>query len=266
MSVVHLRHIKRSLEKDFRALVDMTDYAGKPAEQEEDAFFARAQAAFSIVMTAKVSASLAASGVVDSFDDNGIDAIYFDPDEKVLFLVPSKWHKNGKGSLEAAEVMKFVQGVRDLLDADFSRFNQKVQKQQVAILAALEDPSVRFKLILVHTGLQALSKHAQRPLNDLLAEVNDASNMLSTVALTQTELHKAVVAEAERDSIKLEVMLSEWGQCKQPYASYYGQVEAADIGVWWRDHQLSWFVMIENRSWPTLLRRRERTPSASSSL
>jgi hypothetical protein len=75
-----------------------------------------------------------------------------------------------------------------------------------------------------------------------LAEVNDASNMLSTVPLTQTDLHKAVVAEAEGDSIKLEVMLAEWGHCKQPYASYYGQVEAADIGVWWKEHQQALFA------------------------
>lgn len=242
MSVVHLRHIKRSLEKDFRALVDMADYAGKPKEQEEDAFLTRAQAAFSLVVAAKITPAIAASSIVDLFDDNGIDAIYFDPDEKLLFLVQSKWRKNGKGSIDSAEVMKFVQGVRDLLDADFTRFNQKVQKQQAAILAALDDPSVRFKLILVHTGIQALSKHAQRPLDDLLAEVNDASPMLSTVPLTQTDLHKAVVAEAEGDSIKLEVMLSEWGHCKQPYASYYGQVEASDIGVWWKEHQQTLFA------------------------
>jgi len=242
MSVVHIRHIKLSLEKDFRSLVDMADYVGKPQNKEEDAFLTRAQAAFSLVITAKIMPSMAASSVVDSFDDNGIDAIYFDPSEKLLFLVQSKWHKNGKGSIESAEVMKFVQGVRDLMDANFSRFNHKVHKQQAAILAALDDPSVRFKLVLVHSGIQALSKHAHRPLDDLLAEVNDASNMLSTVTLTQAHLHKAVVAEAEGDSIKLEVMLNDWGQCKQPYASYYGQVEAADIGAWWNEYQQALFV------------------------
>jgi hypothetical protein len=242
MSAVHIRHIRLSLEKDFRSLVDMVDYVGKPKDKEGDAFLTRAQAAFSLVITAKIAPSIAASSVVDSFDDNGIDAIYFDPDEKLLFLVQSKWHKNGKGSIDSAELMKFVQGVRDLLDAKFSRFNQKVQKQQAAILAALDDPSVRFKLVVVHTGIQALSKHAHRPLNDLLAEVNDASNMLSTVTLTQAHLHEAVVAEAEGDSIKLEVMLNEWGQCKQPYASYYGQVEAVDIGSWWKDHQQALFI------------------------
>src|SRR5208283_3197689 len=126
MSAVHIRHIRLSLEKDFRSLVDMVDYVGKPKDKEEDAFLTRAQAAFSLVITAKIVPSIAAPSVVDSFDDNGIDAIYFDPDEKLLFLVQSKWHKNGKGSIDSAEVMKFVQGVRDLLEAKFSDFNQKV--------------------------------------------------------------------------------------------------------------------------------------------
>jgi AIPR protein len=242
MSIVHLRHIKRSMETEFRAFVDMADYVGKPRQQEEDAFLSRAQAAFSLVITAKVTPAVAGSSVVDSFDDNGIDAIYFDADEKLLFLVQSKWHRNGNGSIDSAEVMKFVQGVRNLLEADFSCFNEKVRGQQAGILAALDDPSVRFRLVLVHTGVQALSIHAQRPLNALLNDVNDASNMLSTVTLNQTDLHRAVVAEAEGDSIKLEVLLSEWGQCKQPYASYYGQVEAADIGLWWREHQQALFA------------------------
>jgi AIPR protein len=242
MSIVQIRHITRALETEFRPFVDMGDYLGKPKHMEEDAFYSRAQAAFSLVITAKATPAVAGSCVVDSFDDNGIDAIYFEPDEKMLFLVQSKWHKTGNGSIDSAEVMKFVQGVRNLLEADFSRFNEKVRRQATSILAALDDPSVRFRLVLVHTGLQALSTHAQRPLNDLLNDVNDASNMLSTVTLNQTDLHRAVVAEAEGDSIKLEVLLSEWGQCKQPYASYYGQVEAADIGLWWKEHQQSLFA------------------------
>lgn len=242
MSTVHLRHIKKSLETDFRKFVDMSDYAGKPWEHEEDAFLTRAQAAFSLVVVAKTSVDLAASGIVDAFDDNGIDAIHFDSDEKVLFLVQSKWHKKGTGSVDSGDVMKFVRGVRDLLDANFSNFNQKVNNLQTTILTALDDPSVKFKLIIVHTGLQALSNHAQRPLSELLSDINDAGNMLSAVTLNQTDLHNAVVKEAAGDSIRIEVMLNEWGQCKQPYSSYYGQVEASDIGNWWKEHQQSLFA------------------------
>jgi AIPR protein len=45
-----------------------------------------------------------------------------------------------------------------------------------------------------------------------------------------------VSSDAEGGSIKLEVLLHDWGGCTQPYASYYGQVAAGDIGAWWVDH------------------------------
>ena len=97
---------------------------------------------------AKVDPQIAAASITDSFDDNGIDAIRYDQDDRVLFLVQSKWHKNGQGSIESAEVMKFVQGVRDLLEANFSRFNSKVLDQQDAVMATLEDPNLRVHLVL----------------------------------------------------------------------------------------------------------------------
>jgi AIPR protein len=74
-------------------------------------------------------------------------------------------------------------------------------------------------------------------MTDLLSELNDASSIATTTTLSQADLHKAISSDAEGSSIKLEVMLHEWGQCKQPYPAYYGQVEAADVGRWWVDHQ-----------------------------
>jgi hypothetical protein len=236
MGVVQIRHITRALDRDFRSIIDMTDYQDKPQAQVDDAFHTRAQAAYSLAIVAKVDPHVAAGSVTDSFDDNGIDAVQYEQDERILFLVQSKWHKNGQGSIESAEVMKFAQGVRDLLDANFSRFNSKVVGQQATIMAALDDPNIRVHLVLVHTGIQLLSAHARRPLDDLLKELNDASNMATTTILTQKELHKAISSESEGRSIKLEVMVYEWGQCKQPYPAYYGQVEAADIGRWWGEH------------------------------
>jgi hypothetical protein len=225
-------HARRTIDS-----YDMTDYEGKQQAQVDDAFHTRAQAAYSLVVLAKLEPKDAAAAVTDAYDDNGIDAVYFDQDEKTLYLVQSKWHKNGQGSIDLAEVMKFVQGVRDLLEANFTRFNDKIVKLQAAIMAALDDPNLRLHLVLVHTGVQALSTHAKRPLTDLLNELNDASNIATTTTLTQSDLHKAISSDAEGSSIKLEVMLHEWGQCKQPYSAYYGQVEAADVGRWWADYQ-----------------------------
>ncbi len=237
MSIVHIRHITKFFDREFQSLVDMADYQGRHQDEVNDAFHTRTQAAYSLVVLAKLDSSIAAAAVTDSFDDNGIDAIYYDQDDRLLYLVQSKWHRNGQGSVESADVMKFVQGVRDLLDANFSRFNAKVMAKKATVLMALDEPTLRVHLVLAHTGVQQLSTHAKRPLTDLLNEINDATNIASTTLLTQTELHKAISSDAEGSSIKLEVMLHEWGQCKQPYPAYYGQVEAADIGRWWTEHQ-----------------------------
>jgi AIPR protein len=237
MSIVHIRHITKLFDRVFGSIVDMADYKGKSQAQVDDAFHTRAQAAFSLTFLAKVDPQIAATSITDSFDDNGIDAIRYEQDDRILFLVQSKWHKNGQGSIESAEVMKFVHGVRGLLEANFSRFNSKVVDQQDAILATLDDPNLRVHLVLVHTGVQPLSTHARRPLDDFLKEINDVSNIATATTVTQKDLHKAISSDSEGRSIKLEVMLHEWGQCKQPYSAYYGQVEAADIGRWWEEHQ-----------------------------
>ncbi len=242
MSAVHIRHIKLALEKQFRGLIDMSDYKNQKANEEADAFLSRAQAAFSLQIVGGVGPDVAASSVVDAFDDNGIDAIHFDDEEKTLYLVQSKWHNSGQGSIELGDLHKFAQGVRDLLEANFASFNKKVKLQEQKILAALDDPAVRFRLVLVHTGAQPLSKHATKVVNALLDEVNDASNMISSQTVNQSELHKAVVSKAEGESIKLEILLSEWGCCKQPYLSYYGQVEAADVATWWKENQQNLFA------------------------
>jgi hypothetical protein len=99
MSIVHIRHITKSFDKEFASLVDMTDYQGKPQVQVDDAFHTRAQAAYSLVVIAKVEPRIAAAAVTDAFDDNGIDTLCYDQDEKTLYLVQSKWHKAGQGPL-----------------------------------------------------------------------------------------------------------------------------------------------------------------------
>ncbi len=236
MSVVQIRHIRRTLESLFRKHVDMTDYAKKLEAEAEDAFFSRAQAAYAMVITSRIDPCLAAQCVTDSFDDNGIDAIYFDEDERILYLIQSKWHKNGRGSVELGDALKFVQGVRDLLGGSFERFSKKTNKIRSSIETALDDPDIRLHLIIVHTGVQKLSAQVERPVKDCVSELNDTSDFSSYSIITQKELHQAVKAAADGPSITLDIMLQEWGHFKQPYDAYYGQVAAAEIGQWWQEH------------------------------
>lgn len=174
----------------------------------------------------------AAQSVIDGTGDNGIDAVYYDAAEKNCFLVQSKWVSSGNGSVEVGDIHKFIQGVRDLLDAQFSVFNEKMQTHKDKVFTALSDASARFTLGLAYTGEQGLSDDAKRPLDDFISEMNSPTDVMSLKVLNQGALHAIVASGASADSVDLEIMLHDWGMVREPYLSYYGQVAVSDIASW----------------------------------
>jgi hypothetical protein len=174
----------------------------------------------------------AALTVTDGTGDNGIDSVYYDPAEKNCFFVQSKWIGNGNGSVEVGDVHKFIQGVRDLLDARFSLFNKKMGTHQDKVFAALSDASARFTIVLAYTGEQQLSPEARRPLDELLEEMNSPTEVMTLRVLNQAALHSIVASGATADAVNLEIMLHDWGMVHKPYLSYYGQVSVSDIASW----------------------------------
>jgi len=66
-------------------------------------------------MAADLELAQAIASLVDGSDDNGIDAIHYDSQERTLFLVQSKWNTSHSGSVDSAAVLKFLQGVQDLV-------------------------------------------------------------------------------------------------------------------------------------------------------
>jgi hypothetical protein len=232
MSVIHVGHIKNSVVDRFGNLIDLADVQAAQLEQKETCRLTRSLAAFVLAELGGLDDVAAAQGVTDGTGDNGIDAVFYDPAEKNCFLVQSKWISSGNGSVEVGDVHKFIQGVRDLLNADFSRFNAKMQVHKLKVFAALSDASARFTLVLAYTGEQALSTEAQRPLDDFLAEMNSPTEVMTLRLLNQGALHTIVATGATADAVDLEVMLHDWGMVREPYLAYYGQVAVSDIVSW----------------------------------
>src|SRR6266511_583263 len=141
MSIIHVRHIKTALLARLKDHVDLSDCTTDDAEERQRLLLTRALAAYSISLLAGVEPAAAASAVVDGFGDNGIDAVYFDPTERKLYVVQSKWMANGFGSPALGDVQKFIAGFRDLLDGKFDRFTTRLQARQAEILEAISDAS-----------------------------------------------------------------------------------------------------------------------------
>ena len=141
--------------------------------------------------------------MVDGSDDNGIDAIYYDAIEKHLYVVQAKWIHNGVGEPELGDVRGRPGGIRDLLNNAYDRFNPKPAAKAETITDALTDPNTKYDIVLVYTGINLLSEHSRRDLDDLAAEMNDASELLDVDVLSQSDLYTSLTAGISGEPISM---------------------------------------------------------------
>lgn len=236
MGIIQLNQIRSRVIEKYDGKIDVSD-----ARDSDTALQTRGLAAWVIEELSGCSEEDAAQSVVDGFHDNGIDAIYIDAGGSVVYLVQSKWSADGKGSTAVGEMHKFVQGFRDLVNAEFDRFNPKVQVKQQTLETALNDPNVNFRLVLAHTGTQPLSTEGRRVIDDLLADVNEPIETASFISLTQVELHDFLRRGVRGVQPDLRVTLHEWGHVQDPYQAFYGQVDASAIAEWFTQYRTSLF-------------------------
>lgn len=235
MSQLHVNHIKTKLIEIYTDKIDVSDATND--ENKENFFLTRAYTAYTLQVLANLEADVAANSIVDSYNDNGIDAIYFDKKNKLLWLVQSKWIKNGNGEPDTSEVGKFATGVKNLIEFQLDRFNSKVQSKEAEIVEALGDPMVKLQIVLTFTGKDGLSEHSQRIIDDLLKELNDPSELAVFSRFTLKQAHKSLVGFLDGQPIKADLILSNWGKVEEPYFAIYGTISGSDIANIWSEHR-----------------------------
>lgn len=238
VGVVQLNQIKTRISTTCGPLVDVSDVTG----DVDVARLTRGLTAWVLTQAAATSNEDAAAAVTDGFGDNGIDAILIDTDSSIVYLVQSKWNAKGTGSPALGDVHKFIQGFRDIINAQFDRFNAKVQAKQLELEQALSDPNVKFVLIVAHSGSEPMSDIAHQAIADVLAEINDPIDTASFKMLTQTELHGFLTKDAKGTKPDLDVTLFDWGGVDDPYSAIYGQADATAVASWFADYGPQLFV------------------------
>jgi hypothetical protein len=235
MAEVQHSQIKSKLLEHIAALIDKSDLLAKSGSDLESHLLSRAVAAAALKLLAEVDDATAVGAIVDGGKDNGIDAIYYDQKTKVLFLVQSKWSGSHASSIESGEVLKFLQGVRDLISLKTSRFNQKIQSRWSLIEDALNKlTSVR--LIVAYPGSGKIAQDIQDKIDDFIKGQNDTAELFFFHPVTQRELFQYFVREAAPPQIALTIRLSHYGRVESPLRAVYGQVSAIDVAGWYREH------------------------------
>jgi hypothetical protein len=233
MSIIHVNQIKAHISKLFDKKINVQDLGHANQESIDSQFLTRALSAYALHYLSQVDADTAAAAVTDGGKDNGIDALHYDEREKRLYIIQSKWIHSGTGEPDNGDVKKFVSGIRDLFNLRFDRFNDKVNLKKDSVVRALTDPHTKYAVVLAHTGLSRLAIPSQTDLDDLAAEINDASEVLTITLLNQSDLHTSLTIGLSGDPINLDIGIKSWGRVQEPHVAYYGQLNARQIVEWW---------------------------------
>ena len=89
-----------------------------------------------------------------------------------------------------------------------------------------------FVLVIAYTGHQDLHPDVQRPIDELMGQLNDTTELVSFRVLKQTELYNIIAQIALGEQINLQIMLKEFVVVRDPFKAYYGQVDLKDVATW----------------------------------
>lgn len=229
--------VQSKLDELFANKIDLTDATND--EERKNKYYTRAIAALAIVMRCGIDFDSAAKTITDGYHDMGIDAVYNDVAQKKLILVQSKWRKDGNGSVSQEEANTFVAGLKRIINLDFDGCNTKVEAKQPEIAAAICDMDYQIEMIFCHTGSQNMDTYALRPIDELLAQVNedDTTELLVFVESKLQDIYDYLANGQNSDNIVLDdVLLNNWGTIDAPYKAYYGTIPVAAIGEWFTQY------------------------------
>ncbi len=234
MSILHINHIKTQLKTVYGSLIDMSDAGINTASvQYEDKFLTRALAAYAVQIICDAEPSEIASTITDGGDDNGIDCIFFNAKEHVMYFVQSKWIKSGDTEPDSGDVKKFADGIRDLVNLKFDRFNEKTNMLRQGIEDAFADPQTRYVAVLTYTGTNGPAVHSMQTINDLLHEMNDASELMTFHCIKQQELYQSIVNDLNKNPINIDFALINYGKYNSTPVAFYGIINGSIIADWW---------------------------------
>ena len=196
--------------------------------QPSDKQINRALSAFALHAFFKISSQAVAKAVIDDFQDNGIDAIYYDSKAETLHLVQSKF-KAGE-QFKQEEAQDFCVGARLLFNKAFEDFNQNVLDRQGEIESALGEAS-RIQLWVVYTG-SGVTDTAKARFTQLMEDDShgESDRLLPDIRYIGPD---EIIAELRlRNSykpVKATVFLSHDVCVKEPRLTWYGMASLKEL-------------------------------------
>lgn len=230
MESLNIQRVSKRFHEMFESKLDTSDIG-----ETDYHFETRALAAMALMMKCGLDEEQAASNITDGYHDLGIDAIFLDDPQRILYIVQSKWRNKGEGSINQEEMNTFVSGLKRVLHYELKGANGKIQDKQAEIDRALGGIGYSIEAIFIHTGSGMVNDYIMKPLQDLMETTNDdAGDILHFSQITFKEIYDYLAGAGIADSITIDdVVMNNWGKIEEPYLSYYGLIPAVAVGEWY---------------------------------
>ncbi|MBB4689912.1 hypothetical protein BKA14_000060 [Actinoplanes abujensis] len=174
--------------------------------------------------------------VVDGRDDYGIDAVAIGQANPQLWLIQTKWNRNGQASIGVADALKMIEGLEKLDHQDYSPLNAKLQALAPRIKGVLDQEDARITLLIGLMGVQSLSTDVTRRLDEACARFNGFGPMLDYEVCLAPEIWGIVQAGITPPKVDLTVKMQEWFRRAYPFDSYSGSVPVGEVADWLDEH------------------------------
>lgn len=223
----------QKLDADYAALITGT---GTSPESRRSNFLSKAIAAFVLHEAAGASLEESVAASIDGGLDHGIDSVFV-ANDRTIWLVQSKYKESGSGEPELGDVSKFRDGVTDLIQGRWGRFNNALQDRSAAITAALNSGICKVKVVLTYSGT-AVSDDRRNIFSDLERAFNGPNpGFLRCHAYGLTTLHDLHLDGISAQAIEADIELKDFGHTQEPYRAFYGRMEAKRLAELWVQHK-----------------------------
>lgn len=237
---IQVNRIAGKLKELFANKIDLSDVQEK---NKEVSFLSRSLALYGILMKTESSPEDIAGSITDGFHDYGIDAVYCDDDQKVMYLIQSKWSSEGNHSINQGDTSNFIQGMGKLLSNDFDGFNAKFNHLKTSIENAISSTDYKIRAIIIYTSNQPFSKECSEVMQKFIDDVNDGIEIIGFEVIRLKDVYQSF-ADKTNLSISLEnICLQDYGVLEQndKEIGYYGKLSVSTIADWWKQHGISLF-------------------------
>ncbi len=226
MAAPQVNQTKILLDSLYEGKIDLSDYDKKPESERKSAFYTRALAAYYLHYRTNIGVDKSALSVTDGYGDNGIDSIYYDEINSTLYLVQSKFLESGSGETSLGDMMKFKEGILNIIDEKFDqRFNAKIKKFETPIRDALSDTKTRLVIGMAYTG-KGFSKENRVVIDELMEHLNDTTDWAVFDDFNMRSIYSSLLSVTSDSPIDHEITITNWGVIDEPFKSYYGQIPA----------------------------------------